>query len=42
MMTTDELNANIVAVERYDFYAIVGHATSDMVHRLEFGFGDNE
>ena len=42
MMMTDELTANVVAVERYDFYAIVAHATSDMVHRSEFGFGDNE
>jgi len=41
-MMIDELTANAVVVERYDFYATVARATSDMVHRSEFGFGDDE
>ena len=41
-MMIDESAANAMVVGRYDFYAIVAHTTSDMVHRSEFGFGDNE
>ena len=31
-----------MTIARYRFHAIVGGAISDMVHRSEFGFGDNE
>jgi hypothetical protein len=41
-MMTDEPTADTMVAERYDFYAIVAHATSDMVRRSEFGVGDNE
>jgi len=41
-MMTIELATNATVVVRYNFRAVVVYATSVMVRRSEFGFGDNE